>query len=91
MQPLIFGPAFRGSSVIFCLKTNLKGSAVYLLNATSFITVNGTDNISHLPFLLDLSASTPANDDGTTLPAKCETGGTATLGKRSGYLPLVTI
>ncbi|KAF4110887.1 hypothetical protein G5714_007918 [Onychostoma macrolepis] len=30
--------------------------------------------------LKDLSASTPASENGTTLPAKCETGGTATLG-----------
>ncbi len=72
-------------------KKNLKGSAVYLLNVTSCITVNRTDNTYHLPFLLDLSASASANEDRTTLTAKCETGGTATLGKRSGYLPHVTI
>uniref|UniRef100_A0A9J7Y7D0 Si:ch211-186j3.3 n=1 Tax=Cyprinus carpio carpio TaxID=630221 RepID=A0A9J7Y7D0_CYPCA len=30
--------------------------------------------------LKDLSTSTPANEDKTTLPTKCETGGTATLG-----------
>ncbi|XP_052457024.1 uncharacterized protein LOC128016514 [Carassius gibelio] len=70
------------SAEYLLFRNKSKRLCVFLLNATSFVIVTGTYNPSRLPFLLlklDLSTSTPANEDKTTLPAKCETGGAATL------------